>query len=91
MHRATGASLTEADQPTGAGQHQQAGETRNRDSGDLTQAGRAEVVGVSGPVRRRRDDGVVGREDPVDRLRSCLLYTSPSPRDGLLSRMPSSA
>ena len=25
------------------------------------------------------------------RNRSCLLYTSPSPRDGLLSRMPSSA
>ena len=25
------------------------------------------------------------------RLRDCLLYTSPSPRDGLLSRMPSSA
>ena len=24
-------------------------------------------------------------------LRLCLLYTSPSPRDGLLSRMPSSA
>ena len=24
-------------------------------------------------------------------LRACLLYTSPSPRDGLLSRMPSSA
>ena len=24
-------------------------------------------------------------------LGSCLLYTSPSPRDGLLSRMPSSA
>ena len=24
-------------------------------------------------------------------LRDCLLYTSPSPRDGLLSRMPSSA
>ena len=23
--------------------------------------------------------------------RTCLLYTSPSPRDGLLSRMPSSA
>ena len=28
------------------------------------------------------------RTDPVD---TCLLYTSPSPRDGLLSRMPSSA
>ena len=27
----------------------------------------------------------------ADQLRFCLLYTSPSPRDGLLSRMPSSA
>ena len=27
----------------------------------------------------------------VDILKACLLYTSPSPRDGLLSRMPSSA
>ena len=26
-----------------------------------------------------------------DRIFVCLLYTSPSPRDGLLSRMPSSA
>ena len=26
-----------------------------------------------------------------DRIATCLLYTSPSPRDGLLSRMPSSA
>ena len=26
----------------------------------------------------------------VDHARSCLLYTSPSPRDGLVSRMPSS-
>ena len=24
-------------------------------------------------------------------INNCLLYTSPSPRDGLLSRMPSSA
>ena len=27
----------------------------------------------------------------LDPIESCLLYTSPSPRDGLLSRMPSSA
>ena len=27
----------------------------------------------------------------VDIYHACLLYTSPSPRDGLLSRMPSSA
>ena len=26
-----------------------------------------------------------------DQRKDCLLYTSPSPRDGLLSRMPSSA
>ena len=29
--------------------------------------------------------------DGVETLLPCLLYTSPSPRDGLLSRMPSSA
>ena len=29
--------------------------------------------------------------DDLTALPACLLYTSPSPRDGLLSRMPSSA
>ena len=33
--------------------------------------------------------GTIG--NGIDRIYSCLLYTSPSPRDGLLSRMPSSA
>ena len=32
---------------------------------------------------------IVGRG--IDMAYTCLLYTSPSPRDGLLSRMPSSA
>ena len=32
---------------------------------------------------------IIGLE--ASQLRACLLYTSPSPRDGLLSRMPSSA
>ena len=31
------------------------------------------------------------KENHIDNLNGCLLYTSPSPRDGLLSRMPSSA
>ena len=44
--------------------------------------------------------GSIGGEDEFSktdgsardaRRRDCLLYTSPSPRDGLLSRMPSSA
>ena len=30
-------------------------------------------------------------EKELDWYEGCLLYTSPSPRDGLLSRMPSSA
>ena len=36
---------------------------------------------------------VVADNDPNASARDyvCLLYTSPSPRDGLLSRMPSSA
>ena len=36
-----------------------------------------------------KSDGVMLR--PGAQFRICLLYTSPSPRDGLLSRMPSSA
>ena len=39
-------------------------------------------------MRIVRDHIVSGN---VTAARSCLLYTSPSPRDGLLSRMPSSA
>ena len=35
------------------------------------------------------DDGRV--HQPILHQHTCLLYTSPSPRDGLLSRMPSSA
>ena len=32
-----------------------------------------------------------GGQGDLDQCKFCLLYTSPSPRDGLLSRMPSSA
>ena len=39
-------------------------------------------------VDRARDAGVMAY---VVKPFTCLLYTSPSPRDGLLSRMPSSA
>ena len=39
------------------------------------------------PRHHRLKDGTL-----IDiEVTSCLLYTSPSPRDGLLSRMPSSA
>ena len=42
----------------------------------------------------RTDAGVHAKEQVLNILtdiKICLLYTSPSPRDGLLSRMPSSA
>src|SRR5665647_3599703 len=50
----------------------------------------------SGPVRIRIGDDAVRRIDDRESIGAdvqrvlCLLYTSPSPRDGLLSRMPSS-
>ena len=34
---------------------------------------------------------IVGQNEVLEQVLICLLYTSPSPRDGLLSRMPSSA
>ena len=36
-------------------------------------------------------DKVIDASDQIALPGLCLLYTSPSPRDGLLSRMPSSA
>ena len=44
--------------------------------------------------RGQRRDEQLGNTDHVvvaEHGDICLLYTSPSPRDGLLSRMPSSA
>ena len=46
------------------------------------------VVPVSGGMTERQ---VTLINDFKPRIITCLLYTSPSPRDGLLSRMPSSA
>ena len=43
------------------------------------------TVGAMSPTGVRFDDGLNTYTG------TCLLYTSPSPRDGLLSRMPSSA
>ena len=49
---------------------------------------------IGGNIRRAVDEiaSANGVSNKVTHLvYSCLLYTSPSPRDGLLSRMPSSA
>ena len=42
-------------------------------------------------ARRVREAGVFSEVHPYDVSDESVSYTSPSPRDGLLSRMPSSA
>ena len=56
----------------------------------------AEITGETGiswkycPTEKNLAD-LGSRGAGVHKMETCLLYTSPSPRDGLLSRMPSSA
>ena len=49
-----------------------------------------ELLGFNYDDRTEPFRGASGATHPV-LAEACLLYTSPSPRDGLLSRMPSSA
>ena len=52
------------------------------------------VVAVGGDGTVLRTQGIINQKKiPLFGINmgACLLYTSPSPRDGLLSRMPSSA
>ena len=51
----------------------------------------ATVTGVIGAIQVFEEPFIMTRGGPGNASRTCLLYTSPSPRDGLLSRMPSSA
>ena len=54
--------------------------------------------GTAGRLRALKDYKIAAKSGTVELVSTetkedyhCLLYTSPSPRDGLLSRMPSSA
>ena len=54
------------------------------------------LVPAIAPIPIREVDDSYGTTEPIEKPEEeekydCLLYTSPSPRDGLLSRMPSSA
>ena len=65
-------------------------ETGSGDDGMLGATGRDQVtalIAIYGP----RTTVLVGLDDGVYEFSYCLLYTSPSPRDATLSRMPSSA
>ena len=50
-----------------------------------------DVVAAGDIIAEIETDKATMEFEAVDEGIICLLYTSPSPRDGLLSRMPSSA
>ena len=52
-----------------------------------------EVVVTGSRIARTSNYESVGPVEviTIDQVRDCLLYTSPSPRDGIGSRMPASA
>ena len=63
-------------------------------TGNLLAAGymASQPVSLTSAVGNVYAGNVIAQPYPVPTgLNICLLYTSPSPRDGLLSRMPSSA
>ena len=74
------------------------GEAKNRDVGkkrarigpdamDYLQASPGDAIKISA---KNTTCAIIWPSDEDEKY-PCLLYTSPSPRDGLLSRMPSSA
>ena len=53
--------------------------------------GRSNMADVGGQQRNLMDQGIAQERQKRLLSNSCLLYTSPSPRDRQKSRMPSSA
>ena len=74
----------------GAGGAAEAAEEKTEFDVKLTDVG-PKKINVIKEVRALTSLGLKEAKEVVDGLGTCLLYTSPSPRDGLLSRMPSSA
>ena len=72
--------------PVGEWKHFQ---TQRATPGDVA-AWRSPAVGILGG-RISGNLWILDFDLEAEELYPCLLYTSPSPRDGLLSRMPSSA
>ena len=58
---------------------------------DVSEASGVSEMTVSRVLRGRGDVSQATREKVLQAAKSCLLYTSPSPRDLSTSRMPSSA
>ena len=74
------------------------GQAQGRSGFDVVALGRPQLdlldkASIARAIDAVRPDLVVNAAayTSVDKAETCLLYTSPSPRDGLLYRMPSSA
>ena len=65
-------------------------DTKRNSSEEFSKAAALKARAV---IEEFRPDVVIASDDNASKylIMACLLYTSPSPRDGLLSRMPSSA
>ena len=58
--------------------------------GEIPQLGQVPEKMYAWTIRRERH-GVPEKSFQIEQVDTCLLYTSPSPRDLWISRMPSSA
>ena len=59
---------------------------------ELNEERRQELIKIAGKYSEQSRVSIRNiRRDGMDIIKACLLYTSPSPRDATLSRMPSSA
>ena len=58
---------------------------------DRRRASMQQALQIGNDILKNGGSSLDAVEQVVRFLENCLLYTSPSPRDGLLSRMPSSA
>ena len=73
----------------------QSAQADDRQSAKLVQEIKDLIAGLGADDHQARSQSEAALlkigEPAIAPLQACLLYTSPSPRDGLLSRMPSSA
>ena len=88
---AKGEAESEAEEDNAKAGKGDKGQKRKRDSSAASGTGRDAKKAKGKDAGKSADGNKRPADADTDMDKACLLYTSPSPRDGLLSRMPSSA